>query len=40
MEARIAGKLGGLFKIEGEVSADGQLVAVGSVTLGAAGPPA
>ena len=33
--------LGGLYKIEGEVKADGQLVAVGSVTLGSAdGPPA
>ena len=31
--ARAAGRLGGMFKIEGEVTADGQLVAVGSVTL-------
>jgi 3-hydroxyacyl-[acyl-carrier-protein] dehydratase len=33
---RVAGKLGGLYKIEGEVTNDGHLVAVGSVTLGAA----
>ena len=36
VEARVAGHLGGLYKIEGEVRADGQLVAVGSVTLGSA----
>jgi 3-hydroxyacyl-[acyl-carrier-protein] dehydratase len=41
VEARVAGQLGGLYKIEGEVKADGQVVAVGSVTLGsAAGSPA
>jgi 3-hydroxymyristoyl/3-hydroxydecanoyl-(acyl carrier protein) dehydratase len=34
VEARVAGQLGGLYKIEGEVRADGQVVAVGSVTLG------
>lgn len=34
--ARVAGRLGGMFKIEGEVLADGRLVASGSVTL--AGP--
>lgn len=31
--ARVAGRLGGLHKIEGEVMADGQLVATGSITL-------
>jgi 3-hydroxyacyl-[acyl-carrier-protein] dehydratase len=31
--ARVAGRLGGLFKIEGEVTADGRLVASGSLTL-------
>jgi len=31
--ARVAGRLGLLFKIEGEVSADGRVVAVGSLTL-------
>jgi 3-hydroxyacyl-[acyl-carrier-protein] dehydratase len=31
--ARVAGRLGGLFKIEGEVTADGLLVASGSLTL-------
>jgi 3-hydroxyacyl-[acyl-carrier-protein] dehydratase len=31
--ARVAGKLGGLYKIEGEVTADGRTVATGSVTL-------
>src|SRR5688572_33236450 len=31
--ARVAGRLGGLYKIEGEVTADGRLVATGSVTL-------
>jgi 3-hydroxyacyl-[acyl-carrier-protein] dehydratase len=42
VEARVAGKLGGLYKIEGEVTADGQLVAIGSMTLGWADgrPPA
>jgi 3-hydroxyacyl-[acyl-carrier-protein] dehydratase len=34
VEARVAGQVGGLYKIEGEVRADGQVVAVGSVTLG------
>jgi 3-hydroxyacyl-[acyl-carrier-protein] dehydratase len=33
--ARVAGKLGGLYKIEGEVTANGQVVATGSVTLAA-----
>lgn len=31
--ARVAGKIGGLYKIEGEVTADGRLVAAGSITL-------
>ena len=31
--ARLAGRLGGLYKIEGEVTADGRTVATGSVTL-------
>ncbi|MFN2447256.1 MAG: 3-hydroxyacyl-ACP dehydratase FabZ family protein [Vicinamibacterales bacterium] len=31
--ARVAGRIGGLVKIEGEVSADGALVATGSLTL-------
>jgi 3-hydroxyacyl-[acyl-carrier-protein] dehydratase len=32
-KARVAGKMGGLYKIEGEVTADGRLVAAGSLTL-------
>ena len=32
-KARVAGRMGGLYKIEGEVTADGRLVAAGSVTL-------
>jgi 3-hydroxyacyl-[acyl-carrier-protein] dehydratase len=31
--ARVAGQMGGLFKIEGTVTADGVLVAAGSLTL-------
>ena len=31
--ARVAGQLGGLYKIEGDVVADGRVVAIGSVTL-------
>lgn len=31
--ARVAGRMGGLHKIEGEVTADGQVVASGSLTL-------
>jgi 3-hydroxyacyl-[acyl-carrier-protein] dehydratase len=31
--ARVVGRMGGLYKIEGEVTADGVLVASGSVTL-------
>ena len=31
--ARVAGRLGPMIKIEGEVRADGQLVATGSLTL-------
>lgn len=33
--ARVVGKMGGLYKIEGEVNADGRLVAAGSITLAA-----
>ena len=36
--ARVAGRMGSLYKIEGEVTADEQVVASGSVTL--AGVPA
>jgi 3-hydroxyacyl-[acyl-carrier-protein] dehydratase len=31
--ARVAGRIGGLYKIEGTVTADGVLVATGSITL-------
>lgn len=31
--ARVAGRLGTMYKVEGDVTADGELVAVGSVTL-------
>jgi 3-hydroxymyristoyl/3-hydroxydecanoyl-(acyl carrier protein) dehydratase len=31
--ARVAGRLGGMFKIEGDVTADGRIVATGSLTL-------
>lgn len=31
--ARVVGRMGGLVKIEGEVTADGRVVAAGSVTL-------
>ncbi len=34
--ARVAGRMGGLVKIEGEVTADGRRVASGSLTLAAA----
>jgi 3-hydroxyacyl-[acyl-carrier-protein] dehydratase len=34
--ARVVGRLGGLYKIEGEVTADGRVVAVGTVTLASA----
>jgi len=33
VDARVAGRLGGLYKVEGEVRADGMLVATGAVTL-------
>lgn len=36
--ARVVGRMGGLFKIEGTVTADGVLVARGSVTLADVGP--
>ncbi len=32
-KARVAGRIGGLFKIEGDVTADGRMVATGSLTL-------
>jgi 3-hydroxyacyl-[acyl-carrier-protein] dehydratase len=35
--ARVAGRIGGLIKIEGSVTADGQVVATGSLTLAAPG---
>jgi len=35
--ATVAGRIGGLIKIEGSVTADGQVVATGSLTLAAAG---
>jgi 3-hydroxyacyl-[acyl-carrier-protein] dehydratase len=31
--ARVAGRMGGLVKVEGDVTADGRLVASGSITL-------
>ena len=31
--ARLTGRIGGLFKIEGDVTADGRVVAIGSLTL-------
>jgi 3-hydroxyacyl-[acyl-carrier-protein] dehydratase len=34
--ARVAGRLGAMVKIEGEVTADGRLVATGSLTLAGA----
>jgi 3-hydroxyacyl-[acyl-carrier-protein] dehydratase len=37
--ARVSGSLGGLYKIDGEVLADGRVVAVGSVTLAHANEP-
>ena len=35
--ARVVGQIGGLYKIEGSVTADGRSVATGSVTLARAG---
>lgn len=35
--ARVVGRMGGLVKVEGEVTADGRLVAAGAVTLAAVG---
>jgi 3-hydroxyacyl-[acyl-carrier-protein] dehydratase len=32
---RVIGRMGGLVKVEGEVTADGRLVAVGAITLAA-----
>ena len=37
--ARVAGRLGGLYKIEGQVSTGGRVVAIGSVMLGTAAAP-
>ena len=37
--ARVAGRLGALYKIEGDVTADGQVVATGSLTLADADHP-
>ena len=34
--ARVAGRLGGMYRIEGSVAADGELVAAGTITLAAA----
>jgi len=34
IRARVAGRLGALYKIEGDVTANGLIVATGSVTLG------
>lgn len=31
--ARVAGRLGAMYKIDGDVTADGEVVAIGSVTL-------
>ena len=36
--ARVVGAIGGLYKIEGDVTADGRLVATGSLTLAEARP--
>jgi 3-hydroxymyristoyl/3-hydroxydecanoyl-(acyl carrier protein) dehydratase len=33
VQARVAGRMGALYKIEGEVTVDGRVVAAGSVTL-------
>jgi 3-hydroxyacyl-[acyl-carrier-protein] dehydratase len=38
--ARVAGRMGGLYKIEGEVTADGTVVATGSLTLAETRGPA
>ena len=38
VSAQVAGRLGGLYKIEGQVSTGGRIVATGSVTLGTAPP--
>jgi 3-hydroxyacyl-[acyl-carrier-protein] dehydratase len=37
-QARVVGRLGGMCKIEGEVLADGRIVASGSITLAAVTP--
>ena len=33
VSARVAGRMGGLYKVEGEVTVDGRVVGAGSVTL-------
>jgi 3-hydroxyacyl-[acyl-carrier-protein] dehydratase len=38
VRARVCGRFGGLYKIEGEVTADGCLAAAGSVTLSGEAP--
>ena len=38
VEVRVVGHIGGMYKIEGRVTADGTLVASGAVTLADAGP--
>jgi 3-hydroxyacyl-[acyl-carrier-protein] dehydratase len=38
--AQVVGRMGGMIKIEGHVTADGVSVAVGGVILAEAGPPA
>ena len=38
VRARVCGRFGGLYRIEGEVTADGCLVAAGSVTLSSERP--
>jgi 3-hydroxyacyl-[acyl-carrier-protein] dehydratase len=38
VRARVCGQFGGLYRIEGEVTADGCLAATGSVTLGSERP--
>lgn len=39
VSARVAGRMGGLYKIEGEVTVDGRTVGAGSVTLAEARQP-
>jgi 3-hydroxyacyl-[acyl-carrier-protein] dehydratase len=39
VSVRVAGRMGGLYKVEGEVTVDGRIVGVGSVTLAEAPRP-